>query len=131
MIDSVIAALLLAAQPGVPVTPPARGPTDWCRGIHMPNGEGGVNLLWTTFRGNPENLRVIRGRLDELGAWFSDDDSGGSEMRAYYRDDLDVRSIASLLNAVDRGEFGTVTTEDYAMPLNTLPADRCIRFAPN
>lgn len=120
-----LAALLLAAQSDAPINRP---PGAWCRGIHMPTPSGGVNLFWTTFRGQPADLHVIAGRMRDLGVRVEE---MVGEMRAFYQDDLDARSIGRLLNAVDRGELGAVTTEDYASSLDTLPADRCIRFRPN
>jgi hypothetical protein len=92
----------------------------------MPNGAEGVNLLWTTIRGPEEKLSEIGGLMRALGARVWNESPG--EIRAAYSDGLDVRAIAALLNRIDAGEFGATTTDDFAMSLDTLPADRCIRF---
>ncbi|HYE29253.1 MAG TPA: hypothetical protein VEA61_13615 [Allosphingosinicella sp.] len=129
MIGLFLAALVQA--PAAPVSiPPGRKPGEWCRGIHMPNGKGGVNLLWTTIRGPEDKLTEIGGRMKALGARVSTEGAriGPGEIRVAYQDDLDVRAIGRLLNQIDAGEFGPVTTEDFAMALDTLPANKCIRF---
>ncbi|WP_395611999.1 hypothetical protein [Allosphingosinicella sp.] len=94
----------------------------------MPTPTGGVNLLWTTLSGAPSDLQVIARRMRDLGVRIED---RGGEIQAFYKDDLDARAIGRLLNDVDRGQFGAVTTRDFAMGLDTLPADRCIRFREN
>jgi hypothetical protein len=120
--------LLAAVQPpaDAPATPAART-SRLCRGVHMPDGQGGgANLLATTIRGPEEKLRLIAARMEAIGARVTILSEG--EIRVGYTDNLDARAIAGLLNAIDRGEFGPVTTDDFAMGLETLPADRCIRF---
>jgi len=129
MIGWLLVALIQAPPTQMPL-PPARKAREWCRGIHMPNGQGGVNLLWTTIRGPEATLTQIGAQMTALGARVSsgDGDPAGSEIRVAYQDDLDARAIGRLLNQIDAGKFGPVTTEDFAMALDTLPADKCIRF---
>ncbi len=97
----------------------------------MPSPTGGANLLWTDIRGAQAALDTIRRRMEALGATVSSEirDDGQPAIRAAYQDDLDVRGIGSLLNAIDAGKFGAVTTNDLMMPLDTLPADKCIRHS--
>ena len=129
MIEAILIVSVLMQAPPAQASSPRPARQGWCRGIHMPNGREGVNLLWTTIRGPEEALRTIGDRMKALGADVSET-NGQPEIRAHYRDDLDVRAIGRLLNQIDQGEFGPVTTEDYAMSLDTLPVDRCIRFVP-
>lgn len=131
MIGLFLLGLVQAAPVQAPL-PPARKPGEWCRGIHMPNGQGGVNLLWTTIRGPEDRLKEIGQQMAALGARVSTAAGEDSRpaIRVEYQDDLDVRAIGRLLNAIDAGKFGPVATEDHAMPLDTLPADKCIRFVP-
>lgn len=103
----------------------------WCRGIHMPNGTPeGVNLLWTTIRGPKDRLQPIRRRMERIGARIHVEgwDEDGAQIRAAYQDNLDAKAIARLLNEIDAGKHGPVTTEDYAMSADTLPAGKCIRL---
>lgn len=123
MIEAIL--LALAQVPSAqPPAPPQR--SAWCRGVHMPNGSVGVNLLWTTIRGPDARLSEIGERMRALGAGIHIE--GPGEIRATYKDDLDARAIGALLNAIDAGEFGPLTTQDFAMSLDTLPEDRCLRF---
>ena len=124
-----IAAALIQALPAQGQVP-VRTEADRCRGIHMPDGGEGVNLIWTTFRGPEVNLRDIGSRMQALGARIEVGGESGSpaELLVSYWDDLDVRAIAGVLNDTDAGRFGPVTTDDFAMDIATLPADKCIRF---
>lgn len=121
---------LIQASPPAAGGPPDRKPGGWCRGVHMPNGQEGVNLLWTTISGPDDRLKAIAGRMKALGARVATE--GGTlepgQIRVHYQDDLDARAIGRLLNELDSGKFGPVTTKDFAMGLETLPADKCLRF---
>lgn len=123
---------LVHALPAHAALPSQRKPGEWCRGIHMPNGQGGVNLLWTTIRGPEAKLKEIGARMTALGAMVSTEGAQlvPGEIRVAYQDDLDARAIGRLLNQIDAGNFGPVTTEDLASALDTLPPDKCIRFVP-
>ena len=128
--------LLLAGALGVQSAttqasgPPSRKAGHWCRGIHMPSATGGANLIATTIRGPTDNLKVISDQMKIIGAFvsFKEGQGAASELKASYRDDLDIKEIGRLLNRIDTGEFGPLKTEDFMMPLETLPADKCIRF---
>jgi hypothetical protein len=121
------AALFLQAQTSQMTDSLARKPDAWCRGIHMPGPNGGANLLWTTVSGPEDRLRAIGEQMKKLGAMILAGDAP-TDMRIAYRDDLDVKAIGFLLNDIDAGKFGQVTTKDLMMPLESLPADKCIRF---
>ncbi|HEU0099010.1 MAG TPA: hypothetical protein VFQ67_09570 [Allosphingosinicella sp.] len=125
MIGIVLLAVVQGAS-GAAAVPPGPAATGRCRGVHMPSSTGGANLLWTTIRGPEEKLGEIGKRMAAIGARISA--RSPTEIVARYTDDLDATAIGRLLNRIDAGEFGAVTAEDFAMSLDTLPADKCIRF---
>lgn len=123
---AIIAVLQTSAAPLPPPAAGAPARTGLCRGVHMPNGAEGANLISTTIAGPADKLADIAKRLTDLGARVTP--RASDEIYATYTDDLDAMAIGGLLNAIDKGEFGPVTTKDFALPLWSLPADKCRRF---
>jgi hypothetical protein len=129
MITFIVGGLILVQTTDLkPVAPIVRENSDWCRGVHMYNSTGGANLLWTTFRGPTEDLAKVRSEFEAIGGrYVSRKNAGPTEMMITYRDDMNPKAVGAILNRVDAGSFGQVIAEDFAMSLDTLPADKCIR----
>ena len=129
MITFLVSGLIVAqATDLTPVAPIVRKSGERCRGVHMYNSTGGANLLWTIIPGPAENLAKVRGKFEALGGMHVPRKGAEStEMMISYRDDMNPKALGSLLNEVDAGKFGPLKTEDFAMALSTLPADKCIR----